>query len=840
MTNYATKDDIKLHQVVMMGAILKLSLEQQAQQIQYVQGADTQNIQQAQYVQEPHRVDWSKFALRLYNRFAREREISGVTIANHILQQPAFFLPLGEQRKVNINLFWVRYEVTRIAALCQESELLEELEETGENQYTTFTANSGQPTTIYDKYRYRGSELQELCFYEYCCQVTTIKLQYSRASDLRFDKEYPIYDSLCQRVAKEYKDMITPSIYGKISELENQQDSITGEYENIGPILNDHCQVLLGLFIPWNQLPALFEEYSMGYTNPTDACSYVWDKIKDLQPPYIQRLASNVSLLRKSKEDAEADRLAREQELLDFEDIMLENDANNENDDNDDNDIIPYQPRIMSKLELFHAYHIIMAKWKVHQPNDLRVNSLVPLPISFLKIDDSLSYFEDSVLDLWKLQFKHLSKAISKEQDLELLDTYRLRYQAEEAVYEPNIVPPRDYSIDIEDARARLGSNPSVDDLFHYITTAFTPNEKQSLIIRNVLKAILKIDTSQLTLVTESSQQFLLYIGGCGGTGKTQVINAILFAMELLGLGDRPCVTASTGAAAAHIKGQTIHSALGITAQGKGLSSTRLSTLQNILRSTILFIVDEISMVSTKLLGQVNQNCTKIFELPTTGSAVFGGVPIVLFFGDFFQFPPIGGDPLWTSKPIESFPDLERVGWDTWRKFNQVIILTECLRQREDKIYQGILQRARDVTLTQGDIDLLNTCTIAQRQARGDPLPQLSITTKNKLRHELNRMHVIDFARARNQKVYIFPARHKPIACKSQRKNAMRLFANPTDISFSRMLEIDDANPLKGAGLLFYTKDMPVMCLGNISTRSGVVNGMCGTAKHIVPDPAGK
>jgi hypothetical protein len=44
MTNYATKNDIKLHQVVMMGAILKLSLEQQVQQIKNVQGADTQNI----------------------------------------------------------------------------------------------------------------------------------------------------------------------------------------------------------------------------------------------------------------------------------------------------------------------------------------------------------------------------------------------------------------------------------------------------------------------------------------------------------------------------------------------------------------------------------------------------------------------------------------------------------------------------------------------------------------------------------------------------------------------------------------------------------------------------
>ena len=220
----------------------------------------------------------------------------------------------------------------------------------------------------------------------------------------------------------------------------------------------------------------------------------------------------------------------------------------------------------MSKLELFHAYHIIMAKWKVHQPNDLRVNTLVPLPISFLKIDDSLSYFEDSVLDLWKLQFKHLSKAISKEQDLEILDTYRLRDQAEEAVYEPNIVPLRDYSIDIEGARARLGSNPSVDDLFRYIATAFTPNWKQSLIIRNVLKAILKLDTSQFTIVIESSQQFLLYIRGYRGTRKSQVINVILFAMELLGLGDRPCVTASTSIAAVHIKGQTIHSALGITA----------------------------------------------------------------------------------------------------------------------------------------------------------------------------------------------------------------------------------------------------------------------------------
>ena len=54
------------------------------------------------------------------------------------------------------------------------------------------------------------------------------------------------------------------------------------------------------------------------------------------------------------------------------------------------------------------------------------------------------------------------------------------------------------------------------------------------------------------------------------------------------------------------------------------------------------------------------------------------------------------------------------------------------------------------------------------------------------------------------------------------------------------MLEIDDGNPLKGSGLLLYTNGMPVTCLDNVSTRSGAVNGMCGVATHVVPDPAGK
>jgi hypothetical protein len=832
MTNYATKDDIKLHQVVMMAAVLRLTEE-----------ATSSNVQE----ERAQKLDWSKFALRLYNRFAREREISGVAIANHILQQPALFLPLGEQRKVNINLFWVKFEVSRVACLSRASEVPDSLEQTSQDQYSTFTTTRHQPYTLYDNYRYRGNLLVDVCFYEYCCQVQVLKLERTRTSDIRFDQHHPNYHSICQRVAEQRRALITPSIYGKISDLENTMDSITGEYQNTGPIWNDHCQVLLGLFIPWEELPALFEEYSSNYKNPMDACSYIWNKIKDVQPPHIQRLADNVALLRKSKEDADADKFTREQEILDFDDIAYENTI----DTQDDTDIVLSEPRVMSKSELFSAYIEIRAKWqseaeksttsKRHQSLDLNVESLTPLRTSFLKADDSLSYFDDSVLDTWKLEFKHLRQSRSDQQRLDLEYTYDLREEDEDAIYEPRLVPATDYAIDIEHTRIGLGANPSIDDLFPCVNGNFNLNEKQSLIVRNVLKSVLRLDCSRQTTVTESDQQFLLYVGGCGGTGKTQIIKAILLGLDLLNIKGSACVTASTGVAAAHIAGQTIHSAVGITTQETShMSVAKLSTLQNLLRGTGCFIVDEISMVSTKLLGQVNQYCTRIFELPTTGSAVFGGVPIVLLFGDFYQFPPVAGDPLWTLKPASHFTDIEREGWNTWRKFNNVIMLTESLRQQEDKAYQELLIRARDVCLTQEDVDTLNTCTIQNRKAKGETLPPIAIVTRNKLRHELNRMQIVDFARERHQKVYVFAATHHPIARKSTSKKTRTLFGDPAQTSFSSMLEMDDGNSLKGSGLLLFTKDMPVMCLSNVCTPSGVVNGMRGTAIHAVPDPTGK
>ncbi len=61
-------------------------------------------------------------------------------------------------------------------------------------------------------------------------------------------------------------------------------------------------------------------------------------------------------------------------------------------------------------------------------------------------------------------------------------------------------------------------------------------------------------------------------------------------------------------------------------------------------------IVDEISMVELEILSNMGKQLAKAQGLSNSSMAVFGGLPIVIVMGDFYQFPPIAGRPLW-GKP---------------------------------------------------------------------------------------------------------------------------------------------------------------------------------------------
>ena len=120
------------------------------------------------------------------------------------------------------------------------------------------------------------------------------------------------------------------------------------------------------------------------------------------------------------------------------------------------------------------------------------------------------------------------------------------------------------------------------------------------------------------------------------------------------------------------------------------------------------------------------------------------------------------------------------------------------MRQQSDPAYHALLKRARDGTLTQTDVDLLNTRVVTSLESRPDRVNKC-VVRANKLRHLIIRQQIDTFARSRQQKTIIFPGRHT----RWRKANGGR------DIPIDQILEIQDSSKVKGPGLLLYTKDMP-------------------------------
>jgi PIF1-like helicase len=100
-------------------------------------------------------------------------------------------------------------------------------------------------------------------------------------------------------------------------------------------------------------------------------------------------------------------------------------------------------------------------------------------------------------------------------------------------------------------------------------------------------------------------------------------------------------------------------------------------------------------------------------SLDSNSSAVFGGLHIVIVLGDFHQFSPIQAKALWQKQETNN----EEWGQQLWHMFKDIVILDEQMRQRHDGMYYQLLKHARNGTITQADVDLLNTRVITQLES---------------------------------------------------------------------------------------------------------------------------
>ncbi|KIM40839.1 hypothetical protein M413DRAFT_72331, partial [Hebeloma cylindrosporum] len=104
---------------------------------------------------------------------------------------------------------------------------------------------------------------------------------------------------------------------------------------------------------------------------------------------------------------------------------------------------------------------------------------------------------------------------------------------------------------------------------------------------------------------TVNPLQLKMFLNGMAGTGKTQVIKALMEMFKRKGEAHRFLVLGPTGTSAALLNGSTYHSALGIrimsskdTGMGDGNSATVLADVTERLMGVDYIFLDEISMVA--------------------------------------------------------------------------------------------------------------------------------------------------------------------------------------------------------------------------------------------------
>ena len=128
-----------------------------------------------------------------------------------------------------------------------------------------------------------------------------------------------------------------------------------------------------------------------------------------------------------------------------------------------------------------------------------------------------------------------------------------------------------------------------------------------------------------------------VFLTGPAGSGKTFVLKK--FIKKARADGKAIAVTASTGLAATHLGGTTIHSWSGIGIADE-LHKRHLSDMSKSRRDQIesadILIIDEVSMLHDFRLDMVDELCRSIRGV----NEPFGGLQVVLS-GDFYQLPPV-------------------------------------------------------------------------------------------------------------------------------------------------------------------------------------------------------
>lgn len=167
-----------------------------------------------------------------------------------------------------------------------------------------------------------------------------------------------------------------------------------------------------------------------------------------------------------------------------------------------------------------------------------------------------------------------------------------------------------------------------------------------------------------------------VFLTGAAGTGKTYVLRE--FIKLARSSGRNVAVTATTGIAATHLGGSTIHSWSGIGINDfipNGFYEHMSKTRQDIILRTDILVIDEISMMHNYRLDMIDE----ITRVIRKNDKPFGGLQIILS-GDFFQLPPV-------SRKEEIVEGRFAIASKAWNQLSPIICYLDYqYRQNDDKL----------------------------------------------------------------------------------------------------------------------------------------------------------
>uniref|UniRef100_A0A6B2L0S6 ATP-dependent DNA helicase n=1 Tax=Arcella intermedia TaxID=1963864 RepID=A0A6B2L0S6_9EUKA len=234
-----------------------------------------------------------------------------------------------------------------------------------------------------------------------------------------------------------------------------------------------------------------------------------------------------------------------------------------------------------------------------------------------------------------------------------------------------------------------------------------------------------ELNDIQLDILHAALQGRNVFFTGSAGTGKSFLLHAVIQALR--DIGKKVAVTASTGIAAEHIGGTTLHTFSGVGVPNLRTDFAKIQHDKKTLerwRELDVLIIDEISMVSGEFFDCLEEQVSQIRTHMNGGIYLpFGGVQLI-FCGDFFQIPPVENQfSAWTKRRVDYVTKdmglaerFENKGhcftartWDLCFPPSSKFELQQVFRQ-EDNSFIQILNEMRVGLLSRHSIDILGTC----------------------------------------------------------------------------------------------------------------------------------